>query len=92
MSVDAHLAGAVPAGGIVADEPGIVVCGCGLADGVFELGDEGDGCEGSVAGGGGAADAFRGDANEGGGEAVEVEGVFAEAAMEGEALGVLEAD
>lgn len=92
MSVDAHLARAVAACRVVAYEPGVVVCGCGLADGVLELGDKGDGGEGAVAGVGRAEDAFWGDATEGGGQAVELKGVFAEAAAEGETLGVLEAD
>lgn len=92
VSVDAHLARAVAARGIVADEPGIVIRGCGLADGVLELRDEGDGCEGAAAGVGGAEDAFGGDVVEGGREAVEFKAVFAEAALEGEALGGLEAD
>lgn len=92
MPIHAHLARAVAAGWVVADEPGVVVCGGGLADGVLELGDEGDGGEGAVAGVGGADDALGRDAAEGGGQAEEFERVFAEAAAEGEALGVLEAD
>lgn len=92
MSVDAHLARAIAACGIVADEPGVVIRGCGLANGVLELGDEGDGWEGAAAGVGGADDALRGDAVEGGGEAVKLKGVFAEAAAKRQALGVLEAD
>lgn len=92
MPVDAHLARAVAACGVVADEPGVIVCGCGLADGVLQLGDEGDGGEGAAAGVDWAHNAFRGDAAEGRGQAVELKGMFAEAAAEGEALGVLEAD
>lgn len=92
MSVDAHLARAAAARGIVADEPGVVICGCGLTDGVLELGDEGDGWEGPAAGVGGADDALWGDALQGSGEAVEFKGVFAEAAAQRQALGVLEAD
>lgn len=92
MSIDAHLARAIAACGIVADEPGIVIRGRGLADGVLELGDEGDGCEWAAAGVGGADDALWGDAAEGGREAMKLKGVFAEAAAQREALGVLEAD
>lgn len=92
MSVDAHLARAIAARGVIADEPCVIICGSGLADGVLELGDEGDGWERAMAGVGGADDALRGDAAEGGGEAVEFKGVFAEAAAQSKALGVLEAD
>ncbi len=92
MSVDAHLARAVTARRVVAHEPSVVVRRRGLSDGVLELGDEGDGGEGSAAGVGGADDAFRGDAVEGSGQAVEFECVFAEAAAKGQALGVPEAD
>ena len=92
MAVDAHLPRAVAACGIVADEPGIVVCGGGLADGVLELGDQGDGREEAAAGVDRADNAFRGDAAEGGGQTVELEGVFAETAAEGKSLGVLEPD
>lgn len=91
MAVDAHLPGAVAAGG-VADEPAVVVPGRLDADGMLELGNKGDGGESALAAGGRAHDAVPGDVRNGRGQPFEHEAVAAEAAAEGQARCVLEAD
>jgi len=85
VAVDAHLARAVAAAAVVADQVAVVVLAGLDADGVLELRDEREGGEGFLAGGGWADDAVGGDGGEGGrgGEAFEDEGVFARAAAQG---------
>ena len=91
MPVHAHLPRAVAAAGVVAHEPAVVVRGRGLADGVVELGDDGEGREEAFAGFLRADDAFWSDGVDGGSEAFEDEGMGAEAAAECESRGVFEA-
>ena len=92
VAVHAHLPGAGGAGRVVADEQGVVVARGVGADGVLELGDEGDGGEGPCAQRGRADDAVRRDVRQGRDQAFEEEGMVAETAAEREAAAVLEAD
>ena len=92
MAVDGEGAGSVAAAGIVAHKVSVVVT-IGLdADGVFELGDKGNGAEDFTAGWVLAEDALGGDAADAWSETLEGEGVFAVAAVKDETGAVFEAD
>lgn len=92
MAVYAHLPGAVTAGAVVADEVAVVVFRRLDPDGVFELRDDGQSGEGALAVFGRAPDAFRCGVGYGSGQAFEEEGLLAEAALEGQAGAVFEAN
>ena len=93
MPIHAHRAGAVPAAGIVADEPRVVVGRREFANGVFDLRDQADCAEELAALQGRADDTVGSDLGERvAGEAEEREGVFAGWAAELQARTVFVAD
>lgn len=81
MPVHAHLPRSVPAAGIIAPEPIIVVAVCGGADGRFQLADQRKRREELAAAVGGTLDALGGDVMEVREQSLEKERMFAVSAL-----------
>ena len=92
MAVHAHLAGAVPAGGVVADEVAVIVLGRLHADRVFQLGHDSQGGEDASASGGAADDALGRDIRKAGHQPFEDERVAAMSTGQRQSRAIPEAD